>query len=124
MHENKRVTRSKTMESLAGKRISYTANSLHLSCVPPPTTYEIITNFLLELECLQLILFDRQPIFGQHELPKEFPCRQSLWCRRDADDFVHLYQSDQSEPILSVVDLICLGLTVTFRSTTNSIHPT
>ncbi|KGO45675.1 hypothetical protein PEX1_104260 [Penicillium expansum] len=69
------------MESLAGKRISYTANSLHLS-----------------LECLQLILFDRQPIFGQHELPKEFPCRQSLWCRRDADDFVHLYQSDQNLP--------------------------
>ncbi|KAG0156056.1 hypothetical protein PDIDSM_3232 [Penicillium digitatum] len=50
---------------------------------------------IFQLECLQLVLFDRQPIFGQHELPEEFPCRQSLWCRRNADKFVHVYQSDQ-----------------------------
>ncbi|KAJ5836490.1 transcriptional regulator family: C2H2 zinc finger and Fungal Specific TF [Penicillium robsamsonii] len=53
---------------------------------------------IFQLECLQLILFDRQPIFGQHELPDEFPCRQSLWCRRNADNFVLVYQSDQDLP--------------------------
>ncbi|OQD65728.1 hypothetical protein PENPOL_c005G03587 [Penicillium polonicum] len=59
-------------------------------------SHERLTNLLPELECLQLVLFDRQPIFGQHELPEEFPCRQSLWCRRNADNFVHVYQSDQN----------------------------
>ncbi|KAI2698905.1 transcriptional regulator family: C2H2 zinc finger and Fungal Specific TF [Penicillium roqueforti] len=62
---------------------------------------------IFQLECLQLILFDRQPIFGQHELPEEFPCRQSLWCRRNADNFVHVYQSDQnvSQPPSTQLDV-------------------
>ncbi|KAJ5603051.1 transcriptional regulator family: C2H2 zinc finger and Fungal Specific TF [Penicillium hordei] len=51
---------------------------------------------IFQLECLQLVFFDRQPIFGQHELPEEFPCRQSLWCRRNADNFLHIFQSDQN----------------------------
>lgn len=109
MYENKSVTRPKTMESLAGNRISYTSTSLYLSYVPPVTTLEAtnaLANHSPELECLQLVLFDRQPIFGQHELPEEFPCRQSLWCRRNADNFVHVYRSDQSEPMLFVVDQI------------------
>lgn len=89
MHESEAVTSSKTVESLARKRISYTSTSLHLSCVPPATSpYRSLTNLLLELECLQLILFDRQPIFGQHELPEELPpntmvskkCRQFRSC--------------------------------------------
>lgn len=102
MHENKNVTSPETVESLAGKRISYTFTSLYLSYVPLATNYESLANHSPELECLQLILFDRQPIFGQHELPEEFPCRQSLWCRRNADNFVHVYQSDQSEPIFVI----------------------
>ncbi|KAL2696653.1 hypothetical protein AAEP93_003067 [Penicillium crustosum] len=65
-----------------------------------------LLHYIFQLECLQLVLFDRQPIFGQHELPEEFPCRQSLWCRRNADNFVHVYRSDQSEPMLFVVDQI------------------
>ncbi|KAF4763470.1 hypothetical protein HAV15_000339 [Penicillium sp. str.  len=69
-------------------------------------SHERLTDPLPELECLQLVLFDRQPIFAQHELPEEFPCRQSLWCRRNADNFVHVYRSDQSEPMLFVVDQI------------------
>ncbi|CAG8089135.1 unnamed protein product [Penicillium nalgiovense] len=57
-----------------------------------------LLHYIFQLECLQLILFDRQPIFGQHELPEEFPWRQSLWCRRNADNFVHVYLSDQNLP--------------------------
>ncbi|KAJ5794633.1 transcriptional regulator family: C2H2 zinc finger and Fungal Specific TF [Penicillium paradoxum] len=53
---------------------------------------------IFQLECFQLILFDRQPIFAQHELPEELPCRQSLWCRRNADNFVHMHQNSQNTP--------------------------
>ena len=47
MYENKSVTSSKTMEILAGKRISYTSTSLYLSCVPPATTLEAMNASLI-----------------------------------------------------------------------------
>lgn len=47
MYENKSVTSSKTMESLAGKRISYTSTSLYLSCVPLATTLEAMNASLI-----------------------------------------------------------------------------
>lgn len=42
---------------------------------------------IFRLECLQLLFFNLQPLFGLSELPDTLPCEDSLWYRRTADEW-------------------------------------